>query len=116
MQDTVEDSADESSGWETASDADMDVDETVDQHWEEWDVRRSLFDNHISATMEDNLEYMWKHFGFYFPEAEALTDPEGLLRYLVGNVTLICVMLSAVAVEHIKLSSCTINAGKAVDV
>ena len=51
--------------------------------WEEWDVRRSLFDNHISASMEANLEYMWKHFGFYLPEADLLTDPEGLLKYLV---------------------------------
>ena len=51
--------------------------------WEEWDVRRSLFDNHVSDSMEANLEHMWKHFGFYFPEAELLTDPEGLLKYLV---------------------------------
>lgn len=47
---------------------------------EEWDVARSLFDNHISASFEDNLAYMYKHFGFYFPDAEYLTDPEGLLR------------------------------------
>lgn len=72
----------QSSGWETASDADNDMGE-LDSSWEEWDVCRSLFDNHISSTMEDNLEYMWKRFGFYFPDAEALTDPEGLLRYLV---------------------------------
>ena len=51
--------------------------------WEEWDVRRSLFDGHVAASMEANLAYMWKHFGFYFPEAELLADPEGLLKYLV---------------------------------
>jgi pre-60S factor REI1 len=50
---------------------------------EEWDVRRSLFDGHMSGSFEVNLEYMWKKFGFYFPEAELLTDPEGLLMYLV---------------------------------
>lgn len=51
---------------------------------EEWDVRRSLFDGHMSRDMEANLEYMWKKFGFYFPEADLLKDPEGLLKYLVS--------------------------------
>ena len=51
--------------------------------WEEWDVRRSLFDNHVAESMEANLAYMWMNFGFYFPEAELLADPEGLLKYLV---------------------------------
>lgn len=45
-------------------------------------MRRSLFDNTTHASMEANLEYMWKKFGFYFPDAEYLTDPEGLLKYL----------------------------------
>ena len=35
--------------------------------------------------MEANLEYMFKKFGFYFPDAEYLTDPEGLLKYLVSQ-------------------------------
>ena len=47
-------------------------------------MRRSLFDSHISGSMEANLEYMWKRFGFYFPEADLLADPEGLLMYLVS--------------------------------
>ena len=46
-------------------------------------MRRSLFDNHISPSFEANMEYMFKRFGFYFPDAEYLVDPEGLLRYLV---------------------------------
>ena len=46
-------------------------------------MRRSLFDSHMSGSMEANLEYMWKKFGFYFPEADLLSDPEGLLMYLV---------------------------------
>lgn len=54
--------------------------------WEEWDVRRSLFDNRLSGSMEENLEYMFKNFGFYFPDAQYLKDPEGLLQYLVGVV------------------------------
>lgn len=28
---------------------------------------------------------MWRTFGFYFPDAEYLRDPEGLLKYLVGE-------------------------------
>ncbi|PRW45252.1 zinc finger protein [Chlorella sorokiniana] len=70
--------ADEGSDWETASEEEM----ATDQKWEEWDVRRSLFDNHVSASMEDNLEYMFKNFGFYFPDSQFLSDPEGLLKYL----------------------------------
>lgn len=50
--------------------------------WEEWDLHRSLFDNHMSPSFEANLEYMFKNFGFYFPDAEYLKDPEGLLKYL----------------------------------
>lgn len=53
------------------------------QQFEEWDVCRSLFDNHVSASMEANLEYMLKHFGFYLPDAEYLSDPAGLIKYLV---------------------------------
>ena len=50
--------------------------------WEAWDLCRSLFDNHVSETMEDNLEYMWKTYGFYLPDSKYLKDPEGLLQYL----------------------------------
>ncbi|KAK9828841.1 hypothetical protein WJX72_002352 [[Myrmecia] bisecta] len=53
-----------------------------DVEGEEWDVKRSLFDNRMAGSMEGNLEYMWKHYGFYFPDAEYLKDPEGLLKYL----------------------------------
>jgi len=54
----------------------------------EWDVCRSLFDGHVAPSMAANLEYMWKRFGFYFPGAEHLADPEGLLKYLVRIVAL----------------------------
>lgn len=53
--------------------------------WEEWDVCRSLFDNHVCKDMDANLTYMYKHFGFYLPDAEYLTNPEGLLKYLVST-------------------------------
>ena len=51
--------------------------------WEEWDARRSLFDNHVSPDLEANLDYMFKNFGFYLPDAGYLSDPEGLVKYLV---------------------------------
>ena len=53
---------------------------------EPWPLIRSLFDNHESADIEANLAYMYKHFGFYLPDAEFLIDAEGLLRYLVSSV------------------------------
>jgi pre-60S factor REI1 len=65
--------------WETASEEEM---EGSQKEWEEWDVCRSLFDNHISPSMEENLEYMWRKFGFYLPDSEFLEDPEGMLKYL----------------------------------
>ena len=56
--------------------------------WEPWDPKRSLFDNHVSASLEENLEYMWRHFRFTVPDAEFLVDPAGLLNYLVRTTCL----------------------------
>lgn len=53
-----------------------------EEEWEHWDVCVSLFDNHVSGSLEENLEYMFRTFGFYLPDAEHLADPEGLVRYL----------------------------------
>lgn len=53
--------------------------------WEEWDVCRCLFDNHVSDSLDANLEYMYKNFGFYLPDSEYLTDPAGLIQYLVSQ-------------------------------
>ncbi len=58
------------------------------QDVEEWDLKRSFFDNHMSSSMEANLEYMFKHFGFYLPDAEYLSDPAGLIKYLVSHAAL----------------------------
>lgn len=87
--DITDEEIDSEGGWETASDEEVAADAEAasssgrdEEEWEEWDLRRSFFDNHVSASMQDNLEYMWKHFGFYLPDAEYLTDPEGLLKYL----------------------------------
>ena len=78
-EDEVESSEDAASEWETAS-------EEEEMHeggnWEEWDIRCSLFDNHMSSSMEENLEYMWRKYGFYLADGEYLRDPEGLVKYL----------------------------------
>ncbi len=82
--------ASDEEGWETASEEEEDdgeggtegEDPSDPSTWEKWDVCRSLFDNHVSGTMEDNLEYMWKMYGFYLPDSKYLKDPEGMLQYL----------------------------------
>mmetsp|Transcript_14553 Transcript_14553/g.31692 ORF Transcript_14553/g.31692 Transcript_14553/m.31692 type:complete len:491 (+) Transcript_14553:70-1542(+) len=61
-------------------------DDEEDEEWEEWDLCRSLFDNHMSKDFDGNLEYMFKNFGFYFPDADYLKDPEGLMRYLGSKI------------------------------
>jgi pre-60S factor REI1 len=77
-----EEEDDGGSAWETASEEEMGGAD-AEEAWEEWDPRRSLFDNHESPSMEANLEYMWRKFGFYLPDAQYLRDPEALLKYLV---------------------------------
>ena len=64
------------------------------QDTEDWDLKRSFFDNHMSSSMEANLEYMFKHFGFYLPDAEYLSDPAGLIKYLVSHSSS-CTVLSS---------------------
>lgn len=75
----VEEQEDLGSDWETASEEEMGG---GDGNWEAWDVRQSLFDNHLSASMELNLEYMWRKYGFYLPDSKYLIDPEAMLQYL----------------------------------
>ncbi len=60
--------------------------EEEEEEWEDWDVRRSLFDTHVSRDLEGNLEYMWLKYGFYLPDAQYLRDPEGLIKYLVRRL------------------------------
>mmetsp|Transcript_11229 Transcript_11229/g.30624 ORF Transcript_11229/g.30624 Transcript_11229/m.30624 type:complete len:495 (-) Transcript_11229:426-1910(-) len=95
-----DDDDDGASGWETASDNEEDdvvgplphgqpappEGSEAAEDWEEWDVKRSLFDNHVSKSFEANLEYMWKNFGFYLPDAQYLKDPEGLIKYLGAKI------------------------------
>lgn len=82
------------SEWETASEEEEEEGDT--SSWEKWDVCRSLFDNNVSSSMEENLEYMWKKYGFYLPDSKYLKDPEGLLQYLVRNSSCLCACDSVV--------------------
>uniref|UniRef100_A0A061QV15 Pre-60S factor REI1 n=1 Tax=Tetraselmis sp. GSL018 TaxID=582737 RepID=A0A061QV15_9CHLO len=66
-----------SSGWETASEEGEGPGSEI-----HWDPCQSLFDNHLSPSLEANLEYMYKRFGFFIPDAKYLADPEGLVSYL----------------------------------
>lgn len=52
------------------------------------DPRQSLFDNHMSETLEDNVKYMSLKFGFFIPDRESLVDLEGLLGYCQEKIKL----------------------------
>lgn len=58
--------------------------------WEDWDVCKSFFDNHVSRSLQANLEYMYKHFGFYVPDMEYVVDIEGLLKCAPHPVASCC--------------------------
>lgn len=63
--------------------------------------------------MEANLEYMLKNFGFYMPDAEYLSDPAGLLRYLVSlsagrNVIVTTACLCCMQYVSMQYVGCTI--------
>lgn len=45
-----------------------------------------VFDGSVHASVEENLSYMAKSFGFFVPYVEQLRNPEGLLEYLGQKV------------------------------
>eukprot|EP00210_Caulerpa_lentillifera_P004890 g4666.t1 len=53
----------------------------------EWDVTVSLFDNHKSDTIEENVQYMFVKFGFLIPHSEYLIDTGGLIQYLGAKLS-----------------------------
>ena len=93
-----EDDDDEEEGdWESCSDEEEaerlmrdldegnsrdDDDDDDDDDDFEWDCRRCFFSNRIHSSMADNLEYMFRNYGFSIPDGEFLVDAEGLMRYL----------------------------------
>ncbi|CAH1789401.1 unnamed protein product [Owenia fusiformis] len=72
------------------SDADSD-------EWEEemLGLEECLFCSYVSASLENNIKHMTERHSFFIPDAEYLTDLEGLIVYLgekvgVGKVCLWC--------------------------
>lgn len=43
----------------------------------------STLDRNISSFLSSCCR--WRNFGFYLPDSEFLSDPEGLIKYLVGG-------------------------------
>ena len=54
----------------------------------EIDPLQSLFDRHISATVEANVDRMYRKYGFFIPDREFCSDLEGLVGYLHEMVKL----------------------------
>lgn len=45
-----------------------------------------LFSDHKSDSFEDNLEYMFKNYGFFILEEKSCIDKEGLIKHLAEVV------------------------------
>uniref|UniRef100_A0A7S3PUX8 C2H2-type domain-containing protein n=1 Tax=Chaetoceros debilis TaxID=122233 RepID=A0A7S3PUX8_9STRA len=78
---------------------DMEVDNNLhnleEEEVPEINPRQSLFDTHVSAGVQENIEYMYKKYGFFVPDAECLVDKEGLIGYCsekikLGHICLYC--------------------------
>lgn len=68
---------------------DADVQQQVEQEEPpEIDPCQSLFDKHICPTVEENIEYMYKKYGFFVPDVEYLVDKEGLIGYCAEKIKL----------------------------
>ena len=48
----------------------------------EWDPRQCFFSNTMHKSMADNLEHMYRNYGFSIPDMEYLIDAHGLMKYL----------------------------------
>ena len=59
------------------------------------DPCQSLYDSHVSPSLDDNVNYMRKHYDWFIPDADYLVDLEGLLGYChekisIGHMCLQC--------------------------
>ncbi|XP_041365417.1 zinc finger protein 622-like [Gigantopelta aegis] len=78
----------------------MEVEEDDGSDAESWDenelgIEECLFCSHISSSMEENVDHMTVKHSFFIPDAEFVSDLEGLITYLgekvgVGRVCLWC--------------------------
>lgn len=80
-----------------------------------------VFDGSMHDSVEDNLEYMAKMFGFFLPYVEELVDVEGLLTYLgqkvgIGYSCVACekafVSVTAVQMHMIDKGHCRMTEGE----
>lgn len=69
--------------------AESDEDEDVDYEEEEWDeeeeligLEECLFCSYISSSLETNLSHMTTRHSFFLPDAEFISDLEGLVVFL----------------------------------
>ena len=67
----------------------------VSQKQVEINPKQCLFDRHVSATVQANVDRMHRKYGFFIPDYEYLTDMTGLIGYChekvqLGNVCLYC--------------------------
>lgn len=54
----------------------------------EIDPKQCLFDQHQSETLDENVKYMQKAYGFFLPDQDCLVDLEGLLGYAHEKIKL----------------------------
>ena len=54
----------------------------------EIDPKQCLFDQHQSETLDENIKYMQKAYGFFLPDQDCLVDLEGLLGYAHEKIKL----------------------------
>lgn len=75
---------------------DMEIDHKLEEEEvPEINPRQSLFDPHVSADVQGNIDYMYKKYGFFVPDVECLIDKEGLIGYCsekikLGHMCLYC--------------------------
>jgi len=106
---------------ENAAHAEAEAEAAFQQRMEEATALLStqcVFDSRELESTEKNLAYMAKHFGFFLPYVEYLTDIDGLLSYLgekvgVGYACVCCdrsfMSVSAVQAHMVAKSHCRMS-------
>lgn len=73
-------------------------DDEEDEDEEDWEgeglgLEECLFCSSISSSLENNLNHMSVKHGFFLPDADYLTDVEGMMTYLGMNLKLLYVFI-----------------------
>ncbi|KAI8777449.1 zinc finger protein 622 isoform X1 [Biomphalaria glabrata] len=61
--------------------------ESCDSFSDTFGLEQCLFCSFISSSLEDNVKHMTSHHGFFIPDAEFISDLEGLIIYLGEKVS-----------------------------